>query len=280
MINLELHPAREHDPRITVSSSWLVVGTLTSGLASYGQMFRCQPSLLIYASVVVLAGVAPAYGQGRIDPALPAAPITYTRTLLLFPGVDTVKNPDAVLPPLTTKQKYSIFWHRTFDISLPIEALMFAGASQSINYSPQYGKGGGPFAQRFGSYAGSIASSTFFTDAFLPSLLHQDPRYFRKGRGSFKSRLLYAIKSDFVTRTDSGTRTFNTSGVLGFGMSTALTDAWYPGNSVTFGNTLQRFAIKLGISATLNIVREFGGYREPRGSRSENNLPPTAAASN
>jgi hypothetical protein len=218
--------------------------------------------LFVYAFGVALASAIPAYGQGRIDPTLPSAPLTYTRTLGLFPGVDTVKNPDAILPPLTTKQKYSIFWQRTFDRSLPIEASMLAGASQATSYNPNYGDGPGPFAERFGSYAGSIASGSFFTDAFLPSLLHQDPRYFRKGRGSIKSRFFYALKSEVVTLSDSGTPTFNTSGMLGFGMSTALSDAWYPRNSVTFDSTMQRFAIKLAFSAALNIIREFGGYRE------------------
>ncbi|HLH09543.1 MAG TPA: hypothetical protein VKW78_20055 [Terriglobales bacterium] len=203
----------------------------------------------------------PSLAQGKIDPTLPTAPITFSRTLLLFPGVDTVKNPDAILPPLTTRQKFWIFKRRTFDISLPVEAAMFGGFSQSINYSPHYGQGWGPAAERFGSYAGSIASSSFFTDALLPSLFHQDPRYFRKGRGSILGRMLYAIESEGVTRSDSGRTTFNSSGLLGFGMSTALSNAWYPRDSITFSDTMTRYGIKLGVSAALNLVREFGGER-------------------
>ncbi len=210
----------------------------------------------------LLAAVIPVLGQGRIDPSLAPTPLSYTRTLLLFPGVDTVKSPDAVMAPLTVREKYQIFWHRTADVSLPVEALMFAGGSQAVNYSPRYGNGAGPFFERFGSYAGSIASSSFFTDAFFPSAFHQDPRYFRKGRGSFPSRVWYAVKSEFVIRNDSGAMGFNVSGLLGFGVSTAVTDAWYPRNSVTLGNTLERFGIKLAISATLNLVREFGATRE------------------
>lgn len=202
-----------------------------------------------------------AQAQGRIDPALPPAPLIYTRTLLLFPGINTVKNPDAVLPPLTTKQKFSIFQHRTLDASLPIEALMLASASQATGYNPKYGEGPGAFAERFGSYAGSIASSSFFGDAVLPSLLHQDPRYFRKGRGSVLSRVLYAVEQEAITHSDSGRLTFNSSGLLGFGMSTALSNAWYPRSSVTFSSTMQRYAVRLGFSAALNIIREFGGDR-------------------
>jgi len=206
---------------------------------------------------------AAARAQGRIDPSLPPARLSYTRTLFIFPGVNTVKNPDAVVPPLTAKQKYWMFWQRTFDRSLPLEALFFAGISQGINYSPRYGQGWGPFAERFGSYSASIATTSFFADAFLPSLLHQDPRYFRKGRGSFGSRLLNSLASEFVTHTDSGTTTFNTSGVLGFGMSTALSNAWAPRSGITFGNTMQRLAVKVVISSALNLFREFGSPTSP-----------------
>jgi hypothetical protein len=183
---------------------------------------------------------------------------------LLFPGIDTVKNPDAVLPHLTVKQKYQIFWRRTFDVSLPVEALMFGGASQAVHYSPHYGREPDAFAKRFGSYAGSIAGASFFSDAFFPSIFHQDPRYFRKGRGSIPSRVWYAVRSNFVTRGDNGDLQPNFSGMLGFGASTALTDAWYPRNAVTLGNTLQRMGVKIALSSVLNLVREFGGTRDQR----------------
>ncbi len=221
--------------------------------------FRKGWSITLY---MLLLGAPCAWAQGRIDPSLPPEPVAFTRTLMLFPGVDTVKDPDAVLPPLTTKQKYWIFWRRTFDQSLPVEALMFAGGSQATQYSPKYGRGWGPFAERFGSYAGSIASSSLFTDAMLPSIFHQDPRYFRKGHGSIGGRLWYAVKSEVVTRNDNGTMGFNESAMLGFGMSTALTNAWYPRQSVTLSSTLTRYAIKMGVSVVLNVVREFGGSDE------------------
>lgn len=229
-----------------------------------GKRRRVSPALASIGWVLLLATLASTslFGQGRVDPSLPPAPVVFSRTLLLFPGVDTVKDPDAVVPPLTTRQKFWLFRRRTFDLSLPIEAAMFAGGSQAINYSPHYGSGIDAFGERVGSYAGSIASSSFFTDALLPSMFHQDPRYFRKGRGSFLSRVFYAVESEAVTRSDSGNPTFNSSGLLGFGMSTALSNAWYPRSSITFSNTMERYGIKLGISAVLNVMREFGGTRD------------------
>jgi hypothetical protein len=232
-------------------------------LPRIGATWRVAQALLILSAGAAVSSGTLAHAQARIDSNLAPAPITYTRTLFIFPGIDTVKDPDAVVPPLTTKQKYGIFWHRTFDRSLPVKALLFASISQGLNYSPGYGQGWGPFAERFGSYSASIASTTFFVDAFLPSLFHQDPRYFRKGRGTFRSRVLNSLESEVITHSDSGTLTFNSSGLLGFGMSTALSNAWAPGRSITFSEDMQRLAVKMVISVSLNLFREFGAYRLP-----------------
>lgn len=229
---------------------------------------RLTPGSIAKLCITTILAVllsASCFAQGNVDPSLPPAPVAFSRTLLLFPGVDTVKDPNAEVPPLTTRQKFWLFRRRTFDPSLPVEALMFGGASQGINYSPHYGTGADAFGKRVGSYAGSIASSSFFTDALLPSLFHQDPRYFRKGRGSIPSRIWYAVESEAITRSDAGNLTFNSSGLLGFGMSTALSNAWYPRSSITLSSTMQRYGIKLAISAALNVMREFGGSRDISG---------------
>jgi hypothetical protein len=226
------------------------------------EMLRFTANLLIWPCLIVLGSVYSVYSQGRIDPALPSRPLTVSRTAFIFPGVNTVKDPDAVVPSLTSRQKFWMFRRRTLDFGLPVQALMFATLSHSTGYSPRYGEGPRGFSERFASYSGSIASSNFFAGALLPSLLHQDPRYFRKDRGPAMSRLLYALKSAAVTRSDSGNTAFNVSGVLGFGMSAALANAWYPG-SLSFSNTMQRFAIKVALGATFNVVREFGGQYKP-----------------
>jgi hypothetical protein len=182
----------------------------------------------------------------------------------MTPGIDTVKDPHAILPPLTTGQKYSLFWHRTADISLPLESAFLAGYSQLMKNAPRYGSDSGAYAARFGSYAGNMAASNFFTEAFVPSLLKQDPRYFRKGSGSMKSRLLYALKQEVFTHNDSGEIAFNYSQFVGVGMATALGDAWFPRNRLTLGGTMGRYALKLGFNTLRNVAHEFGRYRENR----------------
>ncbi|HEX4227960.1 MAG TPA: hypothetical protein VHZ07_04775 [Bryobacteraceae bacterium] len=208
-----------------------------------------------------------ALAQGRIDPSLPSAPLSFHRKFLMTPGIDTVKDPHAVLPPLTTKEKYRLFWLRTADISVPVEAAFFAGFSQVMRNSPRYGTDSGAYAARFGSYAANTVSCNFFEDALLPSVFKQDPRYFRKGTGSVKSRLLYALKEEWVTRSDSGGSAFNYSEVLGAGFSTALGDAWYPRQRVrsgglTLNGTMERYAAKLAFTAVRNVAHEFGRFHE------------------
>jgi hypothetical protein len=154
-------------------------------------------------------------------------------------------------------------WHKTLDPSLLIESAMFAGFSQASGYSPNYGQGAGPFAERYGYYAASLSSTFFFTDGLLPVLLHQDPRYFRKGSGSVPSRIWWALRSEVVANNDQGQEVPNTSMMLGFGMSTALSNLYGPSGNVTFDRTMERYGVKVGVSFGLNLLREFGGVNKP-----------------
>ena len=78
-----------------------------------------------------------------------------------------------------------------------------------------------------------VTTQNFFQDAVLASLLHEDPRYFRRGpEYGIWNRVGYALSRVVVTRTDAGTNTFNYSGMLGMGMGIALSNAYYPDSSV------------------------------------------------
>ena len=221
------------------------------------------PRSLGICFAVLLCFAAAAQAQSNIDPSLPSAPLSHVRVLYLFPGFETVGNPDISVPPLTSREKWQIFVGRSFDFSMPVEAAMFAGFSHAINYSPHYCSGAGAYAERFGAYAGSVVSASFFTDFALPVILHQDPRYFRKGSGSVPSRIWYAVTREVVGHRDDGSTTFNSSAVLGFGMSTATSNLYYPRSSIGFADTMQRFGVKLAVSAALNIMREFGATGPP-----------------
>lgn len=201
--------------------------------------------------------------QAKIDPSLPEAPLSHRRVLLLFPGFETVQDPFQPVPTLRTAQKFEMAYRKTIDPSFLIESAMFAGYDQLTSYGPNYGTGSAAFAQRFGYNAANLASTFLFTDGLLPTVFRQDPRYFRKGTGSLSSRVWWAFRSEFVAFSDTGNQEPNYSSVLGFGMATALSNAYSPPSSITFGKTMERFGVKEGVSFGLNILREFGGVSTP-----------------
>ncbi len=211
----------------------------------------------------VLAPSCPLRAQAPIDTSLPEEPLPHRRVLLLFPGYETIQDPNIPVATLRPKQKFEMAYRKTVDVSFPIESVMFASFDQVASYGPQYGPGGGPFAERIGYNAANLASTFFFTDALLPTAFHQDPRYFRKGGGSIGSRIWWALRSEAVAYSDQGRQMPNYSNMLGFGMSTALSNAYSPESSNTFGSTMERFGVKEGVSFGLNIMREFGGITAP-----------------
>ncbi len=225
--------------------------------------------------------VRSAGAQALIDPSLTpgSQPGTITgRTFLIFPSYDVVFDPNAKVSKLDPRQKFNLFLRKTFDPSVPLVAAAIAGISQAAKSQPDYGQGGRAYASRFGAAAANIASANFFSTALLPTVFHQDPRFYRKGAGSIRSRFWYAISRELITRQDNGNPSFNISEVLGIGMQTALSDAYYPQNDQTFSNTFSRFGISFGARAILNVLKEFTPPRSPRpanlGQPRDNNSKP------
>lgn len=217
---------------------------------------------LFVAGLLCLAASASS-AQAPIEPSLPEAPLPHRRVLLLFPGYETVQDPAIPVAPLRPRQKFEMAYRKTIDPSFLVESAMFAGFAQVSGYGPSFGSDANGFAQRYGYYAAGLATTNLFTDGVLPVLLHQDPRYFRKGTGSVPSRIWWALRSEAIGFNDRGQQTVNVSSMLGFGMSTALSNAYSPANSNTLGNTMYRYGVKEGVSFALNLLREFGGLSAP-----------------
>jgi len=196
--------------------------------------------------------------QAALDPSLPpgSQPLVKRRLLHLFPDFESVQ-PGAHVAPLSTRQKFQLFAGETFDPSLVLIAAGVAGIQQGGNLAPHYGQGSGPYAQRFGATTASFAFAGFYSQALLPTLFRQDPRYFRKGSGSVSSRLWYAITRTVVTRQDSGGWNFNYSHVGGLAALTATTNLYYPPVNRTATDNAERFGISVGVAALLNVAREF-----------------------
>jgi hypothetical protein len=184
--------------------------------------------------------------------------LNHDRIFGLIPNYLTVEDSSRNVPPLTVKEKFRLFAKETVDPFTGLSAAAGAAISQVDNQNPKYGEGAGPYAERFGAAAADIATQNFFQDAVLASLLHEDPRYFRRGpEFGVWYRVGYALSRVVVTRTDAGKDRFNYSGVLGMGMGIALSNAYYPDSSVTASEVGYRFGTSIMASALSNLLPEF-----------------------
>jgi hypothetical protein len=226
------------------------------------------------AVLLILSSVPVAFVLAQTPPPLPsssepataqpsssqAAPdeLNDDRILGVLPNFLTVENPEQRVVPLTVKQKFVLFEKETFDPGTAAGAAAGAGISQTYNGDPKYGYGTGPYAERFGAAWADIATQNFFSDAVLASLLHEDPRYFRRGpEFSLWYRVGYALSRVVVTRTDAGTSRFNYSGVFGMGMGIALSNVYYPDSSVNAEEVGSRFGTSILASSLSNLLPEF-----------------------
>jgi hypothetical protein len=159
--------------------------------------------------------------------------------------------------PLTVKEKYVLAWHQSVDISAHFGNAFQAALQQASNGQPHYGQGWGPYAQRFGAAEADQVTSSFFIFGFLPHVLHDDPRYFRQGRGSAWSRIRYAATRTVITRTDAGNPTFNTPQVLGQLLQQGISTSYYPQQDRTASGVFQNWGINLAYNSAYNALKEY-----------------------
>jgi len=177
------------------------------------------------------------------------------RVLGVLPNYRTA-NETAVYTPITTKQKFTIASKDSFDYPLMLLGAAVAGIGQLSNSNPSFGQGAAGFGRRFGTSYADQAIGNMMTEGIFPSLLHEDPRYFRRGHGSTWSRTFYAATRVFVTRTDAGNWRFNFSEVLGNATGVAISNAYYPDNR-TAGANIEKLGQQIGIDAASQILKEF-----------------------
>ena len=159
--------------------------------------------------------------------------------------------------PLTTGQKFHLFVKSSFDPFAYAAAGLQAGLGQATNEFPGYGQGAAGYGKRYGASLADQVSSNFFSNFLYPSILKEDPRYFRLGQGSTGHRILYSLEQEFVCRRDKGGKTFNWSNLLGAFTGGVLSNAYYPSTDRGVGLTVSRSAISLLYGAAGGLVDEF-----------------------
>jgi hypothetical protein len=179
------------------------------------------------------------------------------RILGFIPNFQTKNDDPANQQPLTVKQKYILELHQTVDFSAHIGNIFQSALQQAFNAQPHYGQGWGPYAERFGAAEADQATSAFFMFGFLPSVLHDDPRYFRRAKGSVWSRLTYSATRTVITRKDSGESTFNIPVVAGFLLQQSISTIYYPPEDRSAGRVFENWGTSLAFNSGYNILKEF-----------------------
>jgi hypothetical protein len=206
--------------------------------------------LLTALSAAAQESADPLLQPGQIEPAPPDK-----RIFGVLPNYRTA-NESAVYVPITPKQKFTIATKDSFDYPLLGLAAFIAAEGQLNNSHPEFGQGGAGYGRRVGTAYADQAIGNMLTEGIFPSMLHEDPRYFRRGYGGVWSRTFYAATRVFVTRTDSGGTRFNFSEVVGNATGTAMSNAYYPDGRNVVDN-VQKLGTQIGIDAVSQVLKEF-----------------------
>ena len=162
------------------------------------------------------------------------------RILGIVPDFNMMDN--ALAPPLSSKQKFHLFWKSATDPYAFFVAGFVAGYGQANNSNPGYGQGAEGYFKRYGAAYADAFDGNLWGNAILTSWWHEDPRYFRKGTGSIKGRMLHAAESTVWCRRDNGTWGPNYANVMGNMVGGAISNLYYPkedrGPELVFGNAL------------------------------------------
>ncbi|HEV2278399.1 MAG TPA: hypothetical protein VGS02_09500 [Acidobacteriaceae bacterium] len=160
-------------------------------------------------------------------------------------------------PPPTPKEAFKIATENSFDYS----SFVFVGITSLIaeggNSHPKLGKGIGGY---YGYYWRGFVDKTdgnYWVVFALPTVLHEDERYYAKGEGPPMHRAFYSATRILITPNYDGKSTFNASEILGRGIAQSISLSYYPSNDRTLGDFSQKYGWALGRDALTNVFREF-----------------------
>ncbi len=177
------------------------------------------------------------------------------RVLGVIPNFYVSYIPDAA--PLTSKQKFKLALRDTVDpVTFGVTAAV-AGLEQAADQYGGYGQGAEGYGKRYGAAYANLVTSNFIGSAILPSLLKQDPRYFYRGTGTTRERVLYAIANAVICKGDNKHWQANYSSILGNLASAGISNLYYPAKDTGVGLTFETALIDTGAAAAGNLFQEF-----------------------
>ena len=225
-----------------------------------------RAGVVFFAAFVTLAAVGFAQSDSSNEVTAPevkrAAPQAGAEPIdkRIFGVLPNYRTADGLAPfvPITARRKFYIASKDSFDYPVYLTSALFAGLYQVENSNPSFGQGVKGYAKRLASSYGDQAVGNLMTEAIFPSLLQEDPRYFRLGSGGGTTwhRVGYALTRVFVVRTDKGKWDFNYSEWLGNTTTVAISNLYYP-DTRTAADNAQKLCIQVGTDAFSQVMKEF-----------------------
>lgn len=238
--------------RLTVECSGCVPWTSDAITLQPGHLLTGYDVHLRASGGIVSAGMAP-----KTELLIATAQMheeEQQRVLDVFPNFYVTYNPQTV--PLSAGMKYKLALRNALDPMTFVGAAFLAAIYQAGG-TPDYGGGVEGYGKRVGDEYASDFADVMVGGAVLPALLHQDPRYFYKGTGTKRARLMYAIRSAFLCRGDNGKTQMNYSGIGGDLAAGALPNLYLPDEDRGVGTTFEGFGIFTASRITVNVLQEF-----------------------
>jgi hypothetical protein len=179
------------------------------------------------------------------------------RIFEVMPNYGTVEEDPRKLRAMTTGQKFRLATASVFDWgAYPFNGLL-AAVGQAQNDPEAWGQGWGAYGKRYGAAFADNSIGSYMTVAIYPSLLHEDPRYYEMGSGSFSRRFTYGLTRLFVVRTDAGRNRFNYSECIGNATAAAMSNIYHPAEERTAGRNATTLGFLILYDGVSNELREF-----------------------
>jgi hypothetical protein len=177
------------------------------------------------------------------------------RVLGFIPNTYVVYDPHP--EPLTAKMKFHLAYKSLTNPFFLGRTAAWAGVQQARDNPSEWRQGGEGYGKRLGAGFADAVTGSLITNAILPSLLHQDPRYFYQGSGTKKSRAFHAMSAPFVCKGDNGAWQPNYSQWGGDLIGYSLSTAYYPSSDRTAAHVFETFGIDMGMHVVGSLAQEF-----------------------
>jgi hypothetical protein len=177
------------------------------------------------------------------------------RILSFIPNTYVVYEPHP--EPLTTKMKFHMAYKSLSNPFFFGRTAAWAGVTQARDNPSEWHQGAEGYGKRLGAGFADAVTGSLISNAILPSLLHQDPRYFYQGTGTKKSRAFHAMSAPFVCKGDNGAWQPNYSQWGGSLIGYSISTAYYPSSTRTAGHVFQTFGIDMGLHVVGSLAQEF-----------------------